>query len=180
MENGNKDKANKYLIGGIFFFVIGGGLLLWTSGYTSFFAGLIPALLLFLGLFLAIMVFIKGIPDFYLFPSIFVILLGVFLILKKKILPSGELTKLWPLFMTAAGLSLLMLALRKKGGSRIKLLVPSVALIVLSGLFLPFSMGVAGISFLEFVKIWWPALFLLLGIFSIVFYFRNKNNSKGE
>ena len=182
MDNeGKKGSAkDRYLIGGIFFILIGISLLLWRTGYLSLLGSILPAVVACFGVFLLYMVFARGASNIYVIPAALVILLGVFLIMKKKILPEGGIEKIWPLFMTAAGASLMVFAFRLKGSSRIKLLVPSISLVLLSMLFLPFSLGVARRNFIEFVVTWWPVLILLLGVISIIVYFKNRKNSKGE
>ena len=173
-----KKISYKFLIGGLFFVLFGSCLLLWTTEYLSLLGSLLPAVLLFFGSFLIYLIFIRGIKDIYVFPAVIMILFGIFLLFQKKILPSGEILKVWPLFMTAFGAALFVFAFRVKGGNRIKLLVPSSTLIVLSFIFLPFSLGIVNISFAQFVVKWWPVHFLVLGIVSIVLHI--KNIKKGE
>ncbi|MBN1647760.1 MAG: hypothetical protein JW874_06995 [Spirochaetales bacterium] len=175
-EHGKGRPSHKFLIGGIFFILIGISLLLWTTGYLSLLGSILPALVTCFGVFLLYMVFVRGTSDIYIIPATLVILLGIFLWIRKRVLPNEGLDKIWPLFMTAAGVSLLLFAFRVKGGRRIKLLVPSLSLVLLSFLFLPFSLGAVRISFSEFVVTWWPVLILILGIGSIILYFRNKKS----
>ncbi len=181
MDNDDDKKtAYKFLIGGIFFVLFGAWLLLWTTGYLSVISIVLPVVLCCFGGFLLYMVFGKEAHDIYLIPAVVSILLGIFLLAKKIIVPSGELARVWPLFMTAAGLAMALFAFRHHGSSRIKLLVPSASLILLSFIFLPFSLGLSRISFRKFVITWWPVLILLIGVLSIVLHFRNSRKNKGE
>lgn len=180
MDRNTGKKTYKFLIGGIFFVLFGVCLLLWTTGVLSPVGKVIPAVVSCFGFFLLYMVFGRQAHDIYLVPAVSLILLGIFLLLKKVIVPSGELQKIWPLFMTVIGIALALFAFRHKGSSRIKLLVPAITLIFLSIVFLPFSLGFSKKTFSEFVITWWPVLILVIGAVSIFLHFRNSINRKGE
>jgi hypothetical protein len=76
--------------------------------------------------------------------------------------------------MTIAGISLAVYGNKLKGSGRIKALVPAWGLIILSLIFLPFSLGLIKEDFSRVAATWWPVLFILLGIWLLEEYLRKR------
>lgn len=74
----------------------------------------------------------------------------------------------WPLFAIAAGICLLVAGMVRYHGPRPGFTVLA-ALFVLLGLFFSiFSFGFSSMRFKVFMSIWWPALFVVAGLFLLV------------
>jgi len=163
MNEGSPRFPNKLLVMGVSFAFVGGLLLLWTSGYFEGFGALWPILPVIGGLLLLYLRFYRRGHDYYIFLGSSLLLAGVLLLLTTTILPTS-LERVWPILMTIVGLSLLFYGARKVGLARVRLFIPAFAMILLSILFVPFSLGIVEVSFATFVGRWWPLLFVLIGI----------------
>lgn len=154
---------NKLAIIGVFFVLVGGVLLLWTAGYLQRFVSLWPLLPLIVGLVLLYFrVFRRG-PDYYVFLGTSLLLAGLLFLLTSTALPV-EMARIWPLFMTIIGVALLLYGVRKRGGTRVTFTVPGGAMILLSLVFLPFSLELVTTDFAAFVAVWWPVLLVIMGL----------------
>ncbi|MDR1933957.1 MAG: DUF5668 domain-containing protein [Spirochaetales bacterium] len=158
----------KMLIAGLIFLVAGGALLLRTTGSLTANLSLWPTIPVLIGLFLLHRAYVKNGADAHVFSGIFLILAGsFFLVLNTGGLESG-FKQFWPLFMLFAGVSLFFFALKKKGAARIHMIVPAVAIILLSLLFLLFSLRIVSTSLRDFVVIWWPGILIFAGALLII------------
>jgi hypothetical protein len=168
---------NKYVVIGVTLLVGGLLLLLWTVGELQQVANLWP-LALFIGglVLLYFRVFREG-PDSYLFLGIGLLLSGLLLLIAKVVVPL-ELTAIWPFFMTISGVSLLVYGLRKSGYTRLSLAVPGVATLLLSFVFLPFSLGIVKRPFAEVVSEWWPLILVVLGIALLVLHLARDKSER--
>jgi len=156
---------NKLLIFGILFLVLGLVMLLRSLGYIPQFRALWPLIFLLTGLtFLHVTLVLKRGPESYVFIGMFFTLGGLFLLLMNTVLTAVGVEHIWPVFMTIVGLSLGAFGLRKRGYARLSLAIPALTIILLSFVFLPFSLGLVQQSFRSFVGQWWPTLFVLLGV----------------
>ncbi len=171
---------NKLLIFGVLFLILGLVMLLRGLGYIPQFRALWPLIFMVTGMALLHVVFVlKRGPESYVFLGMFFGLGGLFLFLMETVLTAVGLEHIWPVFMTIVGLSLGAYALKKHGYARVSLGVPSVTIIILSLMFLPFSLGLVQQSFKGFVGQWWPTLFILLGlVLLIVHVHRNRNGRR--
>jgi hypothetical protein len=88
---------------------------------------------------------------------------GIFILLQTTELVDVEFQRIWPVFMTIAGLSLLAYSFTRRRNHRAVTMVPASAMIVLSLLFLLFSLDIVETSFIVFVSRWWPSLLVFLG-----------------
>lgn len=168
---------NKYIVVGVFLLLLGLLLLLWTAGRLDQPANLWPLGLLLSGLILLYFrVFRRG-PDSYVFLGIALLLSGLLLLITRLIVPL-ELTEIWPFFMTICGFSLLAYGLRKRGYTRLSLTVPGVATLLLSFLFLPFSLGIVTRPFADVVATWWPLILVALGIALVVMHLVRENSGR--
>ncbi len=147
--------------------IAGGVLLLRTSGRLPGLLALWPLLPLLTGLVLLYYrVFHSG-PDYYVFFGTSLLLTGLLLLLTGTVVVV-ELSRVWPVFMTVIGVALLSYGLRKHGAARVTFTIPAAAMILLSMLFLPFSLNLVTTDFAAFVGVWWPTLLVGMGVALIV------------
>ncbi len=169
---------NKYVVIGTSFVLAGLLLLLWTVGEVRNPTHLWPILLLVAGLVFLYFRIFRGGPDSYLFLGVASLLSGLLLLITTIVVPL-ELTAIWPFFMTICGVSLVLYGLRKRGYTRLSLTIPGIATLLLSLLFLPFSLGLVNQPFAEVVTVWWPLILVVLGITLLVLHLaREKANRK--
>jgi hypothetical protein len=154
---------NKFVVIGTMFVLAGLLLLLWTVGEVGNAVRLWPLTLLLAGLVLLYYRIFRRGPDWYVFLGVALLLAGVLLIITSFVVPL-QLSAIWPFFMTICGVALLLYGLRKSGYTRLSLTVPGTAMLLLSLLFLPFSLGLVDATFSEVVTDWWPLILVLLGI----------------
>lgn len=169
----------KNLVLGTLFVVVGGALLLRTSGKLSGVLPFWPVLLLVFGLYLLYRVYILGGSESLVFLGIFSAQAGAFLLLlNAEVMGSLYYRNLWPFFMLFAGVALLIYGLKRKGARRVRYLIPALSIILLSFIFLLFSMGFIQVSLKTILVHFWPLILVLCGVFLILFdYFRNKVRS---
>jgi len=170
----------KHLVLGTLFVVVGGALLLRTSGKLSGVLPFWPVLLLVFGLYLLYRVYILGGSESLVFLGIFSDQAGAFLLLlNAELMGNLYFRNLWPFFMLFAGVALLIYGLKRKGADRVRYLIPSLSIILLSFVFLLFSMGFVRVSLKAILVQFWPLILVLCGVFLIILdYFRNKVRSK--
>lgn len=165
---------NKFLVIGTVFTLVGGLLLLWTFGYLNKLLAAWPIVPLAAGLVLLYFRLFRNGPDHYVFFGTTLALGGLLFLLVTTAVPAA-LGQIWPLFMTVVGVSLFVYGLRKKGTVRITFTIPGAAIVILSLVFLPFSLELIGTEFVLFVSTWWPTLFLAIGIALIVSHFVRRS-----
>lgn len=181
MENRARRFPNKLLIIGVLLLLVGGLLLLWTFGYLRDLSALWPVIFILLGLLVLYQVLIRGVAEVYAFPGMLMALGGLYFLLGNSLMSWHNLIRIWPVFMAIAGLSIIPYALLKEGYARAVLLVPSIAIIVLALIFLPFSLRIVSVRFVRFASEWWPLLVVLLGaIFLVTHFVRSKRGNGGE
>jgi hypothetical protein len=155
--------------------LLGGVLLLQTTGYLPLLGRFWPVFLLFAGLSMLYAVLVRRANAYYLLSGTVFSLAGLFFLLTNTLLAGVSFSRLWPVLMAIIGLSILPYGFTRTGGSRIALIVPGVTITLLALLFLPFSLGITGIGFRAFVQTWWPVLFLIIGTVFILLYFRKSH-----
>jgi hypothetical protein len=170
MNDGSPRFPNKLLVMGVSFALVGALLMLWTSGYFEGLGALWPIVPVIGGLLLLYLHVYRGGHDYYIFLGSSLFLAGLLLLLTTTVLPTS-LERVWPILMTIVGLSLLFYGAKKEGLARVSLVIPAIAMILLSVLFVPFSLGIVRVSFTEFVGRWWPLLFVVIGIGLAVAHF---------
>lgn len=156
--------------------LLGGVLLLQTTGYLPSPGRLWPVILLLSGLTMLYTVLIRRANTYYLLSGTVLSLAGLFFLLTNTLLAGVSFSRLWPVLMAIIGLSILPYGFTKTGGPRIALIVPGITITLLALLFLPFSLGITGVGFRVFVQTWWPVLFLLLGAVFVLLYFRKSRS----
>jgi hypothetical protein len=165
---------HKLLVGSVFFFLLGIGMLLVTTGLLPRYEDLWPIPLCLLGLFLLYLVAVKDASIGYVVPGVLFSLSGFLLILHAVFFPFVSMDRFWPLFMTIAGFSLFVYGRRVESSLRVAVVVPAVSIIILSLIFFPFSLDLIRQDFTSFVAVWWPVLFLLLSAGLLGAYLRKK------
>lgn len=170
----------KRLVLGILLIVSGCLLLLMSLGYLYTLRHLWPLPLIIIGLIFLFRCVSDGIKGFYLIGGIFLTLLGIFFLLINTVFPPGSLKMIWPTFMFITGVSILPFGIYSKRPRRTKLalIIPAVAIICLSLLFLPFSLGLIQGSFISFALKWWPLLVIVSGLILVVSYFSYHPTTK--
>ncbi len=178
MKN-NPRFPNKNLILGIILIISGSIILLWQLGFLPSLGKLWALPMLLSGLFFLYVVFIKGKSPRYLLPGMFLCLIGTFFILMNTILTETNLERIWPAFMLITGLSILPYSLYKKSRkARITIIVPVLAIILLSIIFFLFSLDLVNENFIDFVLAWWPTTIIFTGSLLIIFFFIKKKRNK--
>ena len=79
-----------------------------------------------------------------------------------------EFKRFWPILVILCGVCYGVASFQIKKKLYVSVLVPSVMLVALGGMFLGFSL--TGVSFRRFVSSWWPVFLVLLGIILIIVY----------
>jgi hypothetical protein len=170
----------KMLVAGLIFLVAGAALLLRTTGFLTANFSLWPTVLVLIGLFLLHRVYFKNGSDAHVFNGIFLILVGALLLVLNTGVLESDFKQFWPLFMLFVGVSLFFFALKKKGAARPRMLVPAVAISLLSLLFLLFSLRIVSISLRNFVVIWWPGILIFAGALLIILDLLVERRERGE
>jgi len=168
----------KLLSFGIIFIFLGIIFLLITTGKFTGRELIWPIIPLSLGLLLLYRSFFKSGKDIYLLIGMFLSLTGVYLLLRITILDRYGIEKVWPFFMLFTGISLLLYGFKKKKDNRLKIFVPAIAIIALSLFFLPFSLKLFTTKFLTFAVIWWPVIFIAMGIILIILFIAKRHEQK--
>jgi hypothetical protein len=104
----------------------------------------------------------------YLFFAAFFTLVILFFLLKLTGISSLTLKQSWPLLAVFAGLALLPAGGRHYGAIRPIYLIPSIALVVLGGFLMLFSLQVINFSFKQFVLGWGPVIIIVAGLMLIL------------
>lgn len=149
-------------------------MLLVTTGLLPRYEDLWPIAVALLGFFLIYLVHAGQMGRWYLVPGYFFFLSGLLLTLQDAVLPEASLELYWPLYLTMAGISLAVYGNKLKGSGRIKTIVPAWGMILLSVVFLPFSLGLIKRDFSRVAATWWPVLFIILGIVLLEEYLRKR------
>ncbi len=178
MNRGKRRFPNALLVTGVLLFVVGGCLLLLTSGLLPGLSALWPLLFIVAGLFLLYLGFVRRITEFYVFPGMFMVLGGLYFVLGEGFLAWRELLKIWPVFMAITGASIIPYGLLKRGSARLALVIPGIAILLLALIFLPFSLGVTSLPFAQVAVLWWPLLLVVLGIVFLASHFLRRRKEK--
>ncbi len=181
MEDRARRFPNKLLVIGVLLLLVGGLLLLWTFGYLRNLTALWPVIFVLLGLLILYAVLMRGAAEVYAFPGMLMGLGGLYFLVGNSFMSWHSLIRIWPVFMAITGVSIVPYALLKKGNARAVLLVPSIAIVILALIFLPFSLRVVSVRFVRFASEWWPLLIVILGmIFLAAHFVRVRRPGEGE
>lgn len=166
-----RKRSGTRLIVGLLGILLGLLLLLSTTGVIRTGTLLIPVILFMGGVALLIIGYSPEGRDGAVLPGVYLILLAMFLILRATILPELTMRRIWPVFLLMAGVALFVYSWNGSSDYRLVIGVPAITVVVLSIVFLLFSLEVITTSFIDFVYAWWPALLVFAGIIAIWSHF---------
>lgn len=171
-------KLTSLAIVGLLFILVGSVLLLKTTGFIKQIEILWPLLSILSGIIVLYFVFLRGVAPRYSIVGIFFTLSGIVYLLLVTIFHERELEQIWPVFMCIVGISITLYGFLKKAATRRLFLVPGITLIIISLIFLPFSLQLIEKSLLTFVVVWWPLFLIIIGVDMIVAFFIRRNQRK--
>ncbi|MBN2735675.1 MAG: hypothetical protein JXR70_01760 [Spirochaetales bacterium] len=180
MSDNKPAHPNKYLILGVVSILLGGVFLLWTLDFLPSYENLWPVPIIFFGMVILYLVFIKGKNEIYIIPGMIFTFGGIFFLLMNTILSKESLERWWPVAMFITGISLLPYAYRKREKYQVAIIIPAIFIILLSLIFLIFSLGKPGINFTNFISDWWPVLLIISGLFLIMLYLNSDSDSDSD
>jgi hypothetical protein len=172
-------RMNRRVIIGIALFIVGGTLLLVTTGVMTVGAIILPVLFLVVGIILFWRAFLPAKGDGNVFAGTFLVLTGGFSLLWESALPGVDVSTVWPVFMTITGIALAAYGIRKGNEYRFTLVTPGLALVILSIIFLLFSTDVIEVSLSRVASVWWPLVIILTGAF-VLLYGSDRKDSDEE
>jgi hypothetical protein len=147
--------------------LLGAALLLVTTGTVTVGALVIPMTLLGLGGALFWRAFLPDGREANVFAGTFLGLTGAFLIVRESTIAALHFDAIWPVYMTIVGCALMAYGFKKGRDYRFSMVVPGVALVVLSGFFLLFSLNIVEASLAETALRWWPVTFVIVGLTTV-------------
>jgi hypothetical protein len=165
--NGQVRKAA--VISGVVLTALGVLLLFWTQNVLIVLQRWWPAGITVVGAWFLYRAWFRKARPSVLFMGLLLFLLGVFMSAINALSadPVLALKDLWPAVMGIVGISLIPYGARYRRTIRVTLVIPGIILIVLSGVFLLFSLSIVKQSFAEFVISWWPLVLVFMGIILI-------------
>jgi len=167
---------HKFLVFGITFVLIGAVLLLRTAGLMPDTWALWTVIPLIVGFMLLYLAFAKDGPEGYVFVGMILTLVGLVFFLLNTVMSSVELVRIWPLFMTITGASLAVYARTKVQPARVTLQIPAAAMILLSVVFLMFSLDLIQRDFRRVVGMWWPVTLIAFGGLLLWLYYARRGS----
>ena len=159
---------DRKVIVGILLLGAGAALLLLTTGVLTIGTLILPLLLFGSGILLFWRAFLPDGRDSNAFTGTLLSLTGGFWLLWESALPLVPAAGVWPVFMTIVGIALVVYGIRKGGVYRFTLVIPGLAIVVLSGLFLLFSLEIVEASLAKVATVWWPLIFVLIGVMVLI------------
>ncbi|MDA3950114.1 MAG: hypothetical protein PF508_12965 [Spirochaeta sp.] len=159
---------DRKVILGILLLGCGAALLLITTGVLTIGALILPFLLFGGGVLLFWRAFLPDGRDSNAFTGTLLSLTGGFWLLWESALPLVPATSVWPVFMTIVGVALVVYGIRKGGAYRFTLVTPGVAIVLLSGVFLLFSLKIVETSLVRMATVWWPLILVGVGLMVLV------------
>lgn len=152
------------LIAGLALIVSGAGLLLLTTGVISLGALAFPVLLVAVGFVFLFRSFHPGRGPANIFFGTAVGLTGLLLLVRETVIPDLELSRIWPLYMCIGGISMVSYGIKSRGLRSTSFVVPGLVIILLSVVFLLFSLDVIEASLSVIAVQWWPLLIVIVGV----------------
>ncbi len=167
-------KQQAILLIGVLLLCVGGGLILVTAHVISPAESAILTATLTAGVLILLFSTWRPVGSILRFCGFMLLASGLFLLILQSAAPQLGLKRLWPFFVVFAGLSVAATGLLRARRAKASFLIPAAALIMLGCTFLPFSLGVAGLSFSQFVKRAWPVILVGSGLILILLYVGNR------
>lgn len=146
----------------------GAVLLLVTTQQVSVGALILPLVVIVVGLVLLFRAFSPEGHEGNVFSGTFLALTGGFLLLWESALPAVELSMIWPVFMTIGGAALASYGFKKGRDARLNLTIPGAVIILLSLVFLAFSLDLIQASLATVAVRWWPILLVGVGALILI------------
>lgn len=159
---------------GLTLVMVGAALLTGTLGILPIVAPLWPLILVGFGVFMLYAGLTGRAREAAVFGGLFLVLGGTLFLLLTTVMSAVELRRIWPLFMTIAGVSLVGYGYRASLPQKLNLIVPAYAIIFLSIVFLLFSFDIVDSDFTGFVHTWWPVVFIVAGVALLLVHFRAR------
>ena len=160
----------RVLFSGILFFIAGLFFILHKFYGAALLSIAVPILIILGGIYFLYLSINHKANARYFLTGVFLFLLGVFFIFSNIVLPDVGFMSMWPAFMLLFGIVLFIYSMCKRP-RQINILVPSVAIIIMAVIFIPFSFKIITVSLFRFVAAWWPILFIVAGITLLTVYF---------
>ncbi len=156
--------SNRFLMFGLTLVLVGVVLLTGTLGIFPVVAPLWPVLIIGFGVWMLYAGLTGKAREAAVFAGLFLVLVGTLFLLLTTVMSAVELRRIWPLFMTIAGVSLAGYAYRSSFPQKLNLTVPAYVIVFLSIVFLLFSFDIVEGDFTGFVRAWWPLVFVVAGV----------------
>jgi len=169
-----KFTANLVFIAGLFLMILGISFLLGFLEGTSRISIFFSFLLVVAGAFCAVLAIKLNKSSSYLFFASFLMMAGIFLFLSALGIISLPFSRAWPLLSVFSGFALVPAGWRRYGALRKRYIVSSVAFVVLGCVLLIFSLRMVPFSFSQFIRAWWPLLFVIGGLNLILISFGGR------
>lgn len=116
-----------------------------------------------------------------MFSGLFLIMTGILLFFIDTSYIPYTLEVLWPLVVVIGGLSLMVSGIYVHRGVRASYVIPAVALMLLGGCCLLFSLNIIQEPFLRLASRWWPLTLIATGFCLVILFFvRNKHGIQME
>jgi len=165
--NGSVRKAA--VVSGIVLVALGALLLFWTQNVQTVLSRWWPAGITVIGALFLYRAWFRKARASVLFMGLLLFLTGAFIWALNAFSPDPvtAMKDFWPVFMGIVGLSLIPYGARFRRTIRVTLVVPGIILLLLTGVFLLFSLSIVKQSFAEFVISWWPLALVFMGIILI-------------
>lgn len=124
-----------------------------------------------LGGFLLFLSIVKVRRKSVMFAGLFLVMTGMLLFfIRTKHIPY-TLDALWPLVVVIGGISLLVSGFYVHRRAKASQVIPSIALMLLGGGCLLFSLDIVQQPFLQLASRWWPVLLIVAGFCLVVLFF---------
>lgn len=171
---------NRRILVGFALLLMGGALLLLTTGVLTIGSLIFPLILLLVGVLWFWRAFLPDGRDSNIFGGTLLSLTGGFWLLWESALPGVAAVSVWPVFMTIVGIALITYGLKKGEEYRLTLVTPGGALVVLSGVFLLFSFNVIQASLVQVAAMWWPVLLIAVGMMVLILRPENESGNDSD
>ncbi len=166
--------SNRFLMFGSTLVLVGIVLLTGTLGIFPVVAPFWPLILIGFGVWMLYSGLTGRAREAAVFAGLFLVLVGTLFLLLTTVMSTVELRRVWPLFMTIAGVSLAGYAYRASLPQKLNLIVPSYVIVFLSLVFLLFSFDIVEGDFTGFVRVWWPVVFIVAGLGLLFMHIRAR------
>jgi hypothetical protein len=168
---------NRRVLVGLGLLCAGGALLLVTTGVLTIGALILPLLLLIVGVLLFWRAILPSGRDSNAFAGTVLALTGGFWVLWESALPAVTASTIWPVFMTIVGIALVVYGVKKGDEYKLTLVTPGVAIVILSVVFMLFSLDIIEASLARVAAVWWPILLVVIGVMILVLRSDGESNA---